>query len=86
MPDRRAILLALAAPFLFASADFAAKADADPFAAAEHRITHRREQPFGDFVLGVENGFELSVDSAAVVIEALCECERCGPCYHRGPS
>jgi hypothetical protein len=37
-------------------------------------------------VIGTENVGELSVDSAAVMIEPLCELGGMGPCYHPGPS
>ena len=56
------------------------------FAAAEHRVAHRRKQSLGHLLIDVENVGEFLIDSGAVVIETLGERRRCSPCYHRGPS
>ena len=45
----------------------------DTLTAAEHGVAHCIEQSLGHVVVGTENVGELLVDSAAVMIEPLCE-------------
>jgi hypothetical protein len=75
--------------FLGRADELAARVDEQrphAFAAAEHGITHRLEQSLGDLTVGGENGGELLIDSAAVVLETLRKCVGRGPCYHREQS
>src|SRR5262245_59618050 len=55
-------------------------------AAAQHGVLHCFTQTDRHVGVDAQEFGELRIDSAAIMIEALCECALRGPCYHTGPS